>query len=71
MLSIVTRELSVLDEKGDLIGIVFAGIQQYEGLNFAVPYSVVEKALPALFKGGRRCTRGWAWPSRRPSRASR
>jgi len=42
----------LLDEKGDLIGIVFAGMQQFEGLNFAVPYSWVEKALPALFKGG-------------------
>jgi S1-C subfamily serine protease len=42
----------LLDEKGDLIGIVFAGMQQFEGLNFAVPYSWVEKALPALYKGG-------------------
>ena len=43
----------LLDEHGDLIGIVFAGIQQFEGLNFAIPYSVVENALPALFKGGK------------------
>jgi len=42
----------LLDERGDLIGIVFAGIQQFEGLNFAIPYSVVEDSLPALFKGG-------------------
>jgi S1-C subfamily serine protease len=42
----------LLDEKGDLIGIVFAGLQQYVGLNFAVPYSLVEKALPALYAGG-------------------
>ncbi len=42
----------LLNEKGDLVGIVFAGLQQYEGLNFAVPYPWVEKALPALYKGG-------------------
>lgn len=42
----------LLDEKGNLVGIVFAGMQQFEGLNFAVPYTLVEKALPALYKGG-------------------
>jgi S1-C subfamily serine protease len=42
----------LLSDKGDLIGIVFAGMQQFEGLNFAVPYTWVEKALPALYKGG-------------------
>jgi S1-C subfamily serine protease len=42
----------LLNEKGDLIGIVFAGLQQFEGLNFAVPYAWVERALPGLFKGG-------------------
>jgi serine protease Do len=36
----------------DLVGIVFAGMQQFEGLNFAVPYGWVEKALPALYRGG-------------------
>jgi serine protease Do len=43
----------LLNERGDLIGIVFAGLQQYEGLNFAVPYPWVERALPSLFKGGK------------------
>ncbi len=42
----------LLNEEGDLIGIVFAGLQQFEGLNFAVPYAWMEKALPALYKGG-------------------
>jgi serine protease Do len=42
----------LLDEKGNLIGVVFAGIQQYQGLNFAIPYRWVEKALPLLYKGG-------------------
>jgi serine protease Do len=43
----------LLNEKGDVIGIVFAGLPQFPGLNFAVPFSLVEKALPALYKGGK------------------
>jgi serine protease Do len=42
----------LLDEKGDLIGVCFAGFQQFTGLNFAIPYTWVEKALPALYRGG-------------------
>jgi serine protease Do len=42
----------LLNERGDLIGIVFAGMQQFSGLNFAVPFSWVQKSLPQLFKGG-------------------
>ena len=42
----------LLDDKGDLIGICFAGLQQFSGLNFAIPYKWVEKALPALYRGG-------------------
>jgi serine protease Do len=42
----------LLSANGDIVGIVFAGLQQFAGLNFAVPYSLVEKALPALYRGG-------------------
>ena len=42
----------LLSANGDLVGIVFAGLQQFAGLNFAVPYAWVEKALPALYRGG-------------------
>jgi len=42
----------LLDEKGDLIGVGFAGLEQFQGLNFAVPYHWIEKILPALYKGG-------------------
>jgi serine protease Do len=42
----------LLDEKGDLAGIVFAGIEQYEGVNFAIPWYWVERALPLLYQGG-------------------
>lgn len=42
----------MLNEKGDLIGVGFAGLEQFQGLNFAVPYHWIEKILPGLFKGG-------------------
>ncbi len=42
----------LLSEKGGLIGIAFAGLEQFEGVNFAVPYIWIEKALPLLFRGG-------------------
>jgi serine protease Do len=42
----------LLNEKGDVIGIVFAGLEQFQGLNFAVPYFWIEKVLPRLFAGG-------------------
>ena len=43
----------VVDTSGRLIGIVFAGLQQYQGLNFAVPARRLADALPALIKGGK------------------
>lgn len=42
----------MLNEKGDLIGVGFAGLEQFQGLNFAVPYRWIEKILPSLFAGG-------------------
>jgi serine protease Do len=41
----------LLDENGSLVGIVFAGIEQFEGVNFAIPFSWVEKMLPRLYRG--------------------
>jgi S1-C subfamily serine protease len=41
----------LLDEKGKLVGIVFAGIEQFEGVNFAIPFDWVEKTLPRLYEG--------------------
>jgi S1-C subfamily serine protease len=43
----------VVDREGRLVGIVFAGIEQYPGLNFAVPAERLAAALPALIGGGR------------------
>jgi hypothetical protein len=41
----------LLDENGKLVGIVFAGIEQFEGVNFAIPFDWVEKMLPRLYTG--------------------
>jgi len=41
----------LLDENGKLVGIVFAGIEQFEGVNFAIPFGWVEKMLPRLYEG--------------------
>jgi hypothetical protein len=43
----------VVDRDGRLVGIVFAGVEQYEGLNFAVPAERLAAALPALLSGGK------------------
>ncbi len=42
----------LLNEKGELIGVVFAGVEQYEGINFAIPGHWVNDILPALYEGG-------------------
>jgi S1-C subfamily serine protease len=43
----------VVDTEGRLVGIVFAGVEQYQGLNFAVPAERLAAALPAMIKGGK------------------
>jgi S1-C subfamily serine protease len=43
----------VVDADGRLVGIVFAGIDQYPGLNFAVPAERLAAALPAMLAGGK------------------
>ncbi len=43
----------LLNEKGDVIGIGFAGIEQFQNINFAVPYYWIEKVLPQLYAGGK------------------
>ncbi len=42
----------LLDDKGDVIGVVFAGLEQFQGLNFAIPWYWIEKILPELYAGG-------------------
>jgi len=43
----------VVDRDGRLAGIVFAGMDRSQGLNFAVPAERLAAALPAMIKGGR------------------
>jgi hypothetical protein len=43
----------VVDRDGRLVGIVFAGAELYQGLNFAVPAERLAAALPAMIRGGK------------------
>ena len=43
----------VIDGAGRLVGVVFAGIPHFQGLNFAVPAERLAAALPAMIAGGR------------------
>ena len=43
----------VVDSSGRLVGVVFAGIMQAQGLNFAIPAERLAAALPAMTQGGR------------------
>jgi len=43
----------VVDTSGRLVGIVFAGITQHQGLNFAIPAERLAAALPAMLRGGK------------------
>ena len=43
----------VIDSEGRLVGIVFAGIDQLQGLNFAIPSEMLVAALPMMIKGGK------------------
>ncbi|HTX72117.1 MAG TPA: trypsin-like peptidase domain-containing protein, partial [Rectinemataceae bacterium] len=42
----------LVDDSGEVQGIAFAGIPQFQGLNFAIPSTWILKVLPALFRGG-------------------
>jgi len=41
----------LLNEDGQILGVVFAGIEQFEGINFAIPFLWVIDILPQLFEG--------------------
>ncbi|MCG8453110.1 MAG: trypsin-like peptidase domain-containing protein [Spirochaetales bacterium] len=42
----------LLNQDGEVIGVVFAGVSGYEGVNFAIPGSYVKQLLPRLYEGG-------------------
>ena len=43
----------LLNQSGDLVGVVFAGIEQFEGVNFAIPSEWVSSRIPSFYMGGR------------------
>ena len=43
----------VIDSEGRLAGVVYAGVEQHEGLNFAIPAQRLAEALPAMIRGGK------------------
>lgn len=44
----------LIDENGSVQAIVFAGVQNYQGLNFAIPVEYLKYELPFLYNGGER-----------------
>ncbi len=42
----------LVNANGGLIGVVFAGIEQFEGVNFAIPANWIIEIIPRLFAGG-------------------
>ncbi|MCL2609583.1 MAG: S1C family serine protease, partial [Treponema sp.] len=43
----------VVDAFGRLVGVVFAGMMEAQGLNFVIPAERLASALPAMIRGGR------------------
>ncbi len=48
----------IIDEKGNVQAIVFAGMLEFQGLNFAIPVEYLKSILPFLSSGGER-KHGW------------
>lgn len=42
----------VVTSDGDLVGVIFAGIQQFQGVNFAIPSWWIRTFVPRLYDGG-------------------
>ncbi len=47
----------LIDDRGQVVGIVFASAPDYQGINFAIPFEWVRKTITALYKKGevKRC----------------
>jgi len=43
----------LVNAQGQVVGVVFAGIRDFQGVNFAIPSSLVQKVLPRLYTGGK------------------
>ena len=44
---------ALINKKNEVVGITFASLPQFQGLNFAIPYYLIENMIPELFKGGK------------------
>ncbi len=42
----------LLNPQGEVKGVIFAGIEEFEGINFAIYGSYVKSLLPSLYEGG-------------------
>ena len=42
----------LLDDRGEVIGVVFAGVEIFEGINFAIPVSYLTQLTPLMYSGG-------------------
>ena len=42
----------LLNARGELVGVTFAGLEQFEGINFGISYHWIQRVLPKLFRGG-------------------
>ncbi len=42
----------IIDEAGRVQAVVFAGVESFEGLNFAIPVELLKLILPQLYSGG-------------------
>ncbi len=42
----------LLSPEGEVKGVIFAGIEEFEGINFAINGSYVKNLLPSLYEGG-------------------
>ena len=42
----------LLNADGELVGVTFAGLEQFEGINFGISYHWIQRVLPKLYRGG-------------------
>ena len=42
----------LLNASGELVGVTFAGLEQFEGINFGISYHWIRRVLPKLYRGG-------------------
>ena len=42
----------LLSQDGELIGVTYAGLEQFEGINFGISYGWIQHVLPRLYRGG-------------------